>query len=308
MLLFAKFNGYGSLRCAPPEACAWSGIAHFAKECLAKVGVEGVGARGGIYSATRPVDDKGPPLGIFTQGDPQRVPWCRSGCTFKMPPCTLGARKPCILDAPNSFVPRSFSVGSTPAYLSREIILAEIQESFAHWSAVLQAVGLPTIEYSESSSSADVHIIWGRPPARNGEAEFFLSGSIARTQDGTIYLNPDKSWQLRSDLEGEKMAVNGSFQLIPVVLHEIGHILGLPHSIVQGDVMFPRYQPDACQLCDNDAEALSTTLLGQSKRGLAAATKDGDETTKIVATEDGGQTPPKKLRRRVTATSVLDLS
>jgi hypothetical protein len=234
LLLFAKFQGYGALRLLAPETCLATEIPALLNHLLDAVGIDAVGAGGGPYLTG----------GIF------------NGCV-KPAPTTIS----CAASVPlkrrqvkEGSIATTFFVGHSPTYLPRNCVLQKVQEAFDVYTTIIGE----KFEQVGKEEGADIRMYWCPPPrpicALPGEAEYFLSGSIAKTtQDGCIHLNPNKRWAIDPSEE----LMSGTLLLKPVALHEIGHALGLPHSTVKGSVMYPFYQPQLESLHEADVSALS---------------------------------------------------
>ena len=57
--------------------------------------------------------------------------------------------------------------------------------------------------------------------------------------------------------------------MLPVALHEIGHVLGLTHADAPGDVMSAFYDGGQCKLCEGDITRVQ--LLCQPSTGEGAS-------------------------------------
>lgn len=124
--------------------------------------------------------------------------------------------------------------------LEKYKILFTLENAFSQW----QEYFIPTFE---STNDADKAAIVFRFKV-NGDRDlpfefedgvlayaFFPDGkSLDYTSD--IYVNDFYNWQLAHTDQG--------YSLFKVIVHEIGHALGLDHSSIEQDIMYPSYIPD----------------------------------------------------------------
>ena len=72
-------------------------------------------------------------------------------------------------------------------------------------------------------------------------------GTLAQAGRTFIHLDVAEIWGVRG-----VASKPGAFMIFPVVLHEMGHVLGLAHSKDPLDVMSPYYRPELEALTEND--------------------------------------------------------
>ena len=90
-------------------------------------------------------------------------------------------------------------------------------------------------------------------------------GTLAQAQKDWVHLDAAELWGLQG-----RPSKPGSFKVFPVVLHELGHVLGLSHSNLEADVMSPYYRPDLTDLSENDV-ARARRATGADQAAAAAA-------------------------------------
>ena len=73
-------------------------------------------------------------------------------------------------------------------------------------------------------------------------------GTLAQAGKNFIHLDAAKLWGVRG-----APTKPGAFMIFSVVLHEMGHVMGLAHSKSADDVMSPYYRPELVALTENDA-------------------------------------------------------
>ncbi|XP_006495379.2 metalloendoproteinase 3-MMP-like [Citrus sinensis] len=116
---------------------------------------------------------------------------------------------------------------------TRSDAITPVARAFQTWAANTQ------FKFSkiEDFANADIKISFesgdhgdGNPFDGRGGPEGIIAHAFAPT-NGRFHYDADEPWAVG--------AVQGAFDLETVALHEIGHLLGLHHSSVEGAIMYP---------------------------------------------------------------------
>ncbi|KAF5744286.1 metalloendoproteinase 1 [Tripterygium wilfordii] len=132
----------------------------------------------------------------------------------------------------------SFSKEYMINYLSLNDIEEVFERAFARWGSVIPVSFLLTDDYV----FADIKIGFYRGDHGDGEPFDGVLGVLAHSfspESGKFHLDADETWAIDFRMEKSKVAVD----LESVAVHEIGHLLGLGHSLVKEAVMYPSLKP-----------------------------------------------------------------
>lgn len=145
----------------------------------------------------------------------------------------------------------NYALGALTQKLDNAKLKAEIRRAFAEWSKYAQ------IDFSESAQLSAFRTLafrWGRGasggplpfdgPGRMLAYTYYPSPPNPEPVAGDLYFDDDENWQFGADIDA-----------FSVILHEIGHALGLGHSDKPGAVMYPYYRR-ASGLTDEDVGAV----------------------------------------------------
>jgi len=137
----------------------------------------------------------------------------------------------------------SWSIDSAPPGETVESLAALIREMAAVWETVHPG-SFERVTGRRGNFGVGFRTIDGRSSDDDGDLTCDRQCVLGQAAGSSgITLDTNERWSFRGSLENPNGkgfdALNVDFQ--SVVLHEIGHVLGIQHSDRQGAVMFPRY-------------------------------------------------------------------
>jgi hypothetical protein len=147
----------------------------------------------------------------------------------------------------------TYSIQSYTQKLSPEQIEETVVKALAKWSAAAKVQFLRT---SSTDGPKNVNIVFGRKDHGDPYPFDGPGGVLAHTFypadvnpepiAGDMHLDEEENWNIGKDID-----------LLSVVLHELGHALGLGHSDVPGAVMYPYYRIST-ELTPEDVSAIQS--------------------------------------------------
>lgn len=142
-------------------------------------------------------------------------------------------------------------------HFSTKISNAEVRSAFE--AAFRTWEGVCRLRFSEVTAQGDMRIAFGagdhgdqwpfEGPGRALAHAFYPNWPDPPLR-GDVHVDDDESWVLSAAPPA------GAKDLASVVLHEVGHAIGLPHSTVPGSVMWPNYTGVLRTLQPSDVAAI----------------------------------------------------
>nr|GMD21004.1 metalloendoproteinase 2-MMP-like [Ipomoea batatas] len=138
-----------------------------------------------------------------------------------------------------------------------DVVKGVFARAFDRWSEVTPLTFMETASFS----AADIRVGFFRGDHGDGDPFDGALGTLAHAfspPDGRLHMDGDENWVLDGDFLSSAGSVLSATDLESVAVHEIGHILGLGHSSVEGTIMYPTLPATTrkVELADDDIKGV----------------------------------------------------
>jgi len=157
----------------------------------------------------------------------------------------------------------SIDADTVPKGLKLEGVRQELEKAFRPWA---EAGGFALNFLDKSAdpyAKVDVTIQWSE---RSSGSEFAFDGpggALAAATKSSISFDASERWELSSSRHPHREIFDWDehyFKLLPVAMHEMGHVLGLTHSDEPASVMSPYYIADRVVLSAEDKQRIKALV------------------------------------------------
>jgi len=173
-----------------------------------------------------------------------------------------------------------YNIGALPAWLSASDMQSQILRAMSAWSSVVQ------VKFSASATAKlkrQIDLFAASKDHGDGYPFDGKGGVLAHTFypppnnetiAGDLHLDLDEPWRIDADVD-----------LYSVVLHELGHALGLGHSDNPSAVMYPYYRR-VSGLDSSDVTAIRTLYASAGSTSTTTPTSPATPTTPATPSSD----------------------
>ncbi|KAL1225861.1 Metalloendoproteinase 3-MMP [Cardamine amara subsp. amara] len=133
---------------------------------------------------------------------------------------------------------RDLTYAFDPRNALTEEVKSLFKRAFVRWAEVIPL----TFTRVETFSNANIKIGFFSRDHGDGFTFDGVSGILAHAwapQDGRVHFDNDENWVASNGGDGF-LSENLVFDLESVAVHEIGHVLGLDHSLIESAIMYPK--------------------------------------------------------------------
>eukprot|EP01084_Bolivina_argentea_P124734 221010_1 len=158
----------------------------------------------------------------------------------------------------------TYAIGEFPDYLAEIEVKQCVQNAFYEWD---RHCGL-SFEMVENMNECDIKIVWSNLGHGMGISVDGPGGTLGIAIVGMLELDMSENWIIVNEENKHSLSVikdkttwnkeleKPNVSLINVLLHEIGHTLGLSHSENKCDLMYPIYNPNINCLSHGDIKRI----------------------------------------------------